>query len=57
MTDVASDFIAESSRPIAITIRFGSFVLSDEGYNQGKFAQSACLTGNRARRSAAAVRS
>jgi len=34
MTDVASNFIAKSSRPIAITIRFGSLVLSDEGYNQ-----------------------
>jgi hypothetical protein len=42
---------------LAITIPFGSLVLSDQEYNQGKLAQSACLTGNRARRSAAAVQS
>ena len=53
----ASNFIAKSSQPIAITIRFGSLVLSDEEYNQRKFAQLACRTGNRARRSAAVVRS
>jgi hypothetical protein len=38
MTDAASNFTAKSSRPIAITIRFGSLVLSDEEYDQGKFA-------------------
>jgi hypothetical protein len=32
-----SNFIAKSSQPIAITIRFGSLVLSGEEYNQGKF--------------------
>jgi len=30
---LTSNFIAKSSQPVAITIRFGSLVLSDEEYN------------------------
>jgi hypothetical protein len=41
---------------IAFINRFASLVLSDEEYNQEN-SQSACLRANRARRSAAAVRS